>query len=173
MKIRKEELNDKEQIFVVVEEAFKGVEHSDGSEQFLVDKLRESDSYINELSIVALEEDKIIAHVMFTILKISFEGKEYEMLSLAPVSVSPQFQNKGIGTEIIEYGLKVAKEIGYKSVFVLGDNKYYSRFGFKDTTIYNINSPFDVPSDYYMGLELEKGSLNMKGATIIYPKEFF
>ena len=66
MIIRKEELKDKEEIYNLVKEAFKNAEHSDGQEHNLVNKLRNSESFIPELSLVAEDNEKIAAHIMYT-----------------------------------------------------------------------------------------------------------
>ena len=47
---------------------------------------------------------------------------------------------------IIE-GIKIAKNMGFKSVIVLGHDKYYPRFGFKPANIWGIKAPFDVPNE--------------------------
>ena len=64
--IRKEEIKDKEEIYNLVKEAFKNAEHSDGQEHNLVNKLRNSESFIPELALVAEDNDKIAAHIMYT-----------------------------------------------------------------------------------------------------------
>ena len=43
-----------------------------------------------------------------------------ESLALAPVSVTPIHQRKGIGGKLIVAALDKAKELGYGSVVVLG-----------------------------------------------------
>jgi len=65
-------------------------------------------------------------------------------LALAPVSVLPDYQNKGIGSKLILQGLKISKEIGFKSIIVLGYETYYPRFGFKSASKWGIKAPFDV-----------------------------
>mgnify|MGYP002410537600 CR=1 FL=1 len=157
----------------VVEKAFENEEHSDHREQFLVAKLRKSDVFIPELSLIAEINKKIVGHSLMTKLIIKDGEKEYESLALAPVSVLPEYQNKGIGTGLIEESLKLAEEMGFKSVIVLGHDRYYPRFGFKPANTWGIKAPFDVPDESFMALELEKGSLdNIKG-TVAYCKEFF
>jgi predicted N-acetyltransferase YhbS len=94
-------------------------------------------------------------------------------LALAPVSVVPEHQNKGIGSALISESLKIAKEIGFKSVIVLGHDKYYPRFGFKPASTWGIKAPFDVPDEFFMALELGDGALEDISGTVVYSKEFF
>ncbi|GAA0713357.1 N-acetyltransferase [Paraclostridium ghonii] len=171
--IRKENRKDKEVIYNLIKEAFKSAQHSDGSEQDLVNRLRNSINYIQELSLVATCDNTIVGHIMFT--KISIDNGEYEneSLALAPLSVLPKYQRKGIGSRLINEGLKIAKDLGYKSVVVLGSEKYYPKFGFEEAKNFEINPPFDAPSENFMIIELEPGSLkNVKGV-VKYSKEFF
>lgn len=171
--IRQETKEDYRSTEAVVEKAFKDAENSDHNEQILVEKLRRSDAFIPELSLVAELNEEIIGHIMLTKLFIENEGDIYESLALAPVSVLPQYQNKGIGSKLINQSLKIAKRFGYKSVIVLGHEKYYPRFGFKCASIWGIKAPFDVPDEAFMALELEAGSLDGVTGSVVYSKEFF
>lgn len=58
VEIRQENKNDYEKIYNVVKTAFETAEHSDGNEQDLVVALRNSDSFIPELSLVAIKDNK-------------------------------------------------------------------------------------------------------------------
>lgn len=171
--IRQEKVADYKRVESVVEKAFKNAEYSDHREQFLVANLRKSEAFIPELSLVAELVGEIVGHIMFTKLPIKSEEKVHKSLALAPVSVLPEHQNKGIGSDLINKGLKIAKELGFKSVIVLGHEKYYPKFGFKPSVLWGIKPPFDVPEEVFMALELESGSLTKAAGTVIYPKEFF
>lgn len=170
--IRQETEKDYKLSETVVEKAFKNAEHTDHKEHLLVAKLRKSDAFIPELSLVAELDGEIVGHIMLTKLLIENEGSKYDSLALAPVSVVPEHQNKGIGSELISESLKIAKELGLKSVIVLGHDKYYPRFGFKPASTWGIKAPFDVPDEAFMALELEDGSLEDISGTVVYSKEF-
>lgn len=171
--IRQETEKDYKLSETVVEKAFKNIEHSDHKEQFLVAKLRKSNAFIPELCLVAEINDEIVGHIMFTKLLIKEGENRHESLALAPVSVLPEYQNKGIGSKLILQGLKTSKEMGFKSVIVLGHDKYYPLFGFRTASKWGIKAPFDVPDESFMALELEDGSLGGVTGTVVYSKEFF
>jgi predicted N-acetyltransferase YhbS len=171
--IRQEDEKDYKTIESVVEQAFTSPEYSTPNEHLLVAKLRKSNAFIPELSLVAEVDGRIVGHAMLTKLMIKSGEKEYESLALAPVSVLPAYQNRGIGSALIHESLKIAKNLGFKSVIVLGHEKYYPRFGFKPASTWGIKAPFDVSDNVFMALELENGSLNGVKGTVIYPKEFF
>jgi predicted N-acetyltransferase YhbS len=170
--IRQERESDYKQSEYVVEKAFENAEYSDHKEQFLVAGLRKSDAFIPELSLVAEHDGKVTGHIMLTRLHIMNGEKSYESLALAPVSVLPEYQNLGLGSILIIESLRIAKEIGFKSVIVLGHEKYYPRFGFKPASLWGIKAPFDVPDENFMALELENGSLEGTAGMVVYPKEF-
>ena len=170
MHIRTEREEDYSQIYEVVKKAFEKAEHSDGNEQDLVEKLRKNKAYINSLSLVCEDNDKIVGYVMFTKNKI---GK-VTGLTLAPLAILPKYQHRRLGTLLVKSGLKIAKELGYEYVVVLGNPKYYNRFGFVTSKEFGIKSPFDVPSKNFMALNLidndDREDLN---AVVEYPKPFF
>ncbi|MDQ1855176.1 GNAT family N-acetyltransferase [Chryseobacterium sp. WLY505] len=171
--IRQEEKKDHQQVFQLTEEAFREMEHSDHQEQFLVEKLRKSEAFIPELSLVAEDEKGTIAgHILFTKIKIVNEEKSFDSLALAPVSVKPEFQNQGIGAKLILEGHHIAKELGYKSVILIGHEKYYPRFGYKKTSNFGISFPFDIPEENGMAIELIKDGLQDKKGVVKYPQEF-
>ncbi|MDW9380439.1 GNAT family N-acetyltransferase [Chryseobacterium sp. JV558] len=173
MTIRKEEEKDHQQVFQLTEEAFKEMEHSDHQEQFLVEKLRQSEAFIPELSLVAENEDgRIAGHILFTKLKIVNGTESFESLALAPVSVKPEFQNQGLGGKLIAEGHRIAEELGYQSVILIGHENYYPRFGYKKTSNFGISFPFDIPEENGMAVELVKDGLKDKKGMVKYPKEF-
>ena len=110
MIIRQETKNDRTNVFNVIESAFKDAEFADNTEQFLVERLRKSVAFIPELSMVAEIDGKIVGHILLTKLKIKNKSTEFDSLALAPVSVLPEFQGKGIGGKLILESHKKAKE---------------------------------------------------------------
>ncbi|WP_172625677.1 GNAT family N-acetyltransferase [Chryseobacterium panacisoli] len=173
MTIRREEEKDHEKVFYLVEEAFRDMEHSDHQEQFLVEKLRLSDAFIPELSLVAEDENgEIAGHILFTKITIEGDGESFRSLALAPVSVKPEFQNQGIGGKLISQGHHIAKELGYESVILVGHENYYPRFGYKKTSNFGISFPFDIPEENGMAVELVKDGLKNKKGVVKYPQEF-
>lgn len=173
MTIRKEEEKDHKKVFQLIEEAFRNMEHSDHQEHFLVEKLRKSDAFIAELSLVAEDEQgEITGHILFTKIKIDNGPESYESLALAPVSVKPEFQNKGVGGKLILQGHAIARELGYSSIILIGHENYYPRFGYEKTSNFGISFPFDIPEENGMAIELTENGLKNKKGVVKYPKEF-
>ncbi|WP_294956959.1 N-acetyltransferase [uncultured Flavobacterium sp.] len=171
--LRQENKNDFQSVFQLIEKAFEKEEYSDHKEQFLVERLRKSDAFIPELSIVAELDGKIVGHILFTKLKIKNDLNSFESLALAPVSVLPEFQGKGIGSKLILHGHEIAKDLGYKSVILLGHQDYYPRFGYEICEKYNIKMPFDVPAENCMVIALTEDGLKDVNGEVVYPSVFF
>lgn len=166
--IRVEQENDFQAIKEVNDLAF-GQE----GESNLIDKIRKSSAFISDLSLVVETEDKeIVGHILFSIVVIETAEGNVQSLALAPVAVKPDYQNEGIGSSLIREGLKRSKELGYRSVIVLGHSTYYPRFGFIPASEKDIKSPFEVPDEAFMVIELQKGALDGVQGTVSYPEAF-
>ncbi|MBK7009787.1 MAG: N-acetyltransferase [Saprospiraceae bacterium] len=167
--LRQETQDDFKDVFEVNHTAF-----GQDNEAKLVGALRNNSAvFVPELSIVAIENNKIIGHILFTKIKIKDRnGNLHESLGLAPMAVRPEFQKKGIGGQLIRKGFEAAKDLGFKSIIVLGHEHYYPKFGFEPADKWNIKAPFDVPSNVFMAIELVKDGLKNISGTVIYPKEF-
>ena len=173
IRIRQETKADHLKVHELIASAFQNEEHSDHREQFLVERLRKSNAFIAELSLVAEIENEIVGHIMLTKIQIENENKSFESLALAPVSVKPEFQRKGIGSKLIIESHAIAKSLGYKSIIVLGHEGYYPRFGYERTNKYHIEMPFDVPEENCMVISLSENGLLGVSGEVKYPKEFF
>lgn len=167
MLIRKVMENDFADIYNVVKEAFSSAEHTDGNEHNLVNALRAGDAYIPELSLLAEVDGKIIGHIMFSKIKI---GNSTEV-ALAPLSVLPEYQNRGVGTKLVKAAHDIARQLGYHYSVVLGSEEYYPRFGYIPASKVGIKAPFEVSEENYMVFELNSLDNKIEG-TVQYSPEF-
>ena len=138
----------------------------------LINQLRSKDSFVNELSIVAEYEGQLVGHLLFTPVDIKNEFKSHQTLTLAPMAVIPEYQKKSLGSLMIIFGLQEARELGYRSVIVLGHPSYYPKFGFVPASKWNITSPFPAPDEAFMALELIPDSLVSIKGMVVFPTEF-
>ena len=173
IKIRKEEKEDFKKVFELIRLAFENEELSDHKEQFLVERLRNSDAFVPELSLIAEVDNQIAGYILLT--KINIEDKDkntYTSLALAPVAVLPNYQGKGIGDKLIQAAHDIAKKMGFGSVMLLGHENYYPKFGYKLTKEFGIKLPFEVPEENCMAIELSQNALQNVSGVVRYPKEF-
>lgn len=77
-----------------------------------------------------------------------------------------------MGSQLIIKGLETSRELGFKSVIVLGHEFYYPIFGFAPASQWGIKSLFDVPNEVFMALGLVFGRLDGVSGLVEYPKEF-
>jgi len=166
--IRKESLSDFGSIREVNNQAFNQKQEGE-----LVENLRENPDFVPELSLVASDGNKIIGHILFFPVTIVGEKETILSLSLAPLAVLPQYQKKGVGGALIKEGLRIAKEMGYHSVVVLGHPDYYPKFGFQKASNWSIKEPFGAPDEAMMAMELKDNSLRFGGGMINYPRVYY
>ncbi len=164
--IRQEKQDDFEQIYDLVKVAFETAKVSNGKEQDFVNQLRSSVNYIPELALVAEENHKLVGHIMLTKNHINSCSGKTETLLLAPISVALEYRNKGIGSKLISKGFVLARDMGYRSVVLVGDPAYYNRFGFKKSTDFGIRHLQDIPEEYVLACELIPGALDGISGTI-------
>lgn len=167
--LRQETEADFKEIFEINRIAF-----GQDNEAKLVDALRNNPHvFVPGLSIVATVNSKTIGHILFSKIIIRNDnGIQHKSLALAPMAVHPDFQKKGIGGNLINKGIEAAKYLGFKSIIVLGHEHYYPKFGFEPAEKWGIKAPFEVPSNAFMAIELEKNGLKNISGIVIYPKEF-
>ncbi|MGL5937185.1 MAG: GNAT family N-acetyltransferase [Phocaeicola sp.] len=167
--IRQEVVEDYAMVFDLIERAFRSEKESDHKEQFLVTRLRGTESFIPQLSLVAVLGSKIVGHILLTQIKIG----DATSLALAPVSVLPEYQRDGVGSMLIKEAHLKAKELGYNSIILLGHKDYYPRFGYVKAEKFGIKLPFDVPSEFVMAIELLPDALENISGTVEYHPTFF
>jgi putative acetyltransferase len=139
------------------------------AEANLVDVLRETARPV--ISLVAVEDETIVGHIMFTPVELS-GSSSLMIMGLAPMAVAPDRQRSGIGSALAKEGLNWCKEIGAGAVVVLGHAAYYPRFGFVPASTMNIRCEYDVPDEVFMVLELTSGYLAGAIGAIRYHEAF-
>ncbi|MCB0550424.1 MAG: N-acetyltransferase [Phaeodactylibacter sp.] len=167
VKIRAEEARDYAAIREVNDAAFE-----QGKEGQLVEALRAMPDFITGLSLVAEAGDKIVGHILFSPAEIRDKQAVHPIIALAPMAVLPSCQGRGIGSQLVEEGLRRAQQLGYTAVIVLGHEWFYPRFGFRPASRWNIRCPFPVPDAAFMAIELQQGALKGVKGVVRYSKPF-
>ena len=136
------------------------------AEAELVQKLQQAK--VELISLVALLDDKLVGHILFSPVTVKDAGEAFTAVALGPVAVSPNHQQKGIGSELCRSGLAACLQAGHELVFVLGHPTYYPRFGFMCAPPLGLHCQFDVPEDAFMVAELAPGALQNRRGTVYY-----
>ncbi|MEM9721783.1 MAG: N-acetyltransferase [Bacteroidota bacterium] len=171
--IRPESSHDYESVEDLVQAAFANEPLSDQSESLLVHRLRNSPSFVPELSLIAEHEGRIIGHILLTEIIVQNDSQIFPGLALAPVSVHPEYQGKGIGSKLIEEAHRRATTLGYPFIVLIGHESYYPRFGYEPAGKYGIEFPFKVPPQNAMVKALAEEGLNGLRGRVQYDKAFF
>jgi putative acetyltransferase len=159
MKIRPEKNDDILAIRKINEQAFK-----QQGEANIVDEMRQCCP--EKIALVACEGELIIGYILFTPVVIKTDNEsEIKGMGLVPLAVLPEFQNQGIGSELVKAGLTAMREIKTPFVVVLGHPEYYPRFGFVPSSYYGIRSEYaNIPEDVFMIYVINETCLkNIKG----------
>jgi putative acetyltransferase len=165
MRIRPESPGDHEAVADVTRAAF-GRE----DEARIVDAVRASDGFVPELSLVAEEDGTVVGHVLLSYVLL--EGPDARVLQLAPVSVRPERQRRGIGSALIAEALRLADERGEPLVLVLGHPEYYPRLGFRPASELGIVPPsVEIPDEAFMAIALRSYTPGLRGR-VVFPPAF-
>lgn len=169
MQIRTETAEDYREVFEVNYLAFGNRE----DESQLIEKIRKSEGFIPELSIVAVEEGKIKGHILLSKAIVEGERRKYDVIVLAPIAVHPDAQGRGIGGSLIEEGKQRCRELGYSVILLIGHPSYYPQFGFKPARTYALELlQFPVPDEVFQVCGLTEGALDEIEGELIYPEVF-
>jgi putative acetyltransferase len=141
--IRQETAQDASVISSLITEAFNDHPHSNQTEAQIVNSLRTDSALI--ISLVAEINKTLVGHIAFS--QILINDKFCGWYGLAPVSVSPKFQQQGVGSALILEGLKQLKVLGAKGCVLLGEPEYYSRFNFNTCDKLTFEG---APAEYFL-----------------------
>ncbi len=123
------------------------------------------------MSLVAEKASQVVGHILFSDLPIITGDGTVAALALAPMAVLPDCQRQGIGSALVQSGLKACRQQGHRVVVVLGHAHFYPRFGFSPTLAAHLESPFSG-SVSFMALELVPGALDGVVGRVQYPPPF-
>lgn len=168
--IRQERPEDIDAIRNVTRQAFEHSGFGHQGEAELIDRLRKSCRPF--VSLVACADEQIVGHILFTPVTIHGDH-QFHGMGLAPVSVLPQHQKAGIGSLMVQTGLKQLREDGIPFVVVLGHPAYYTKFQFLPAADSGITHGFDgVPQEVFFVNMLEPDTSKVKpqGVACYHPE---
>lgn len=155
IEVRLERDQDRDAIRALVDSAFPTPDEAN-----LVDRLRADGDVV--YSLVASEGGVVVGHALFSRMTAPFRA-----VGLAPVSTAAANRRQGIAARLIEDGLARARRDGWEGVFVLGDPRYYGRFGFDAALAARFSSPY--AGEHFMALTLGAALPTLAGVVAYAP----
>ena len=132
----------------------------------LVERLRHDRGWISPFSVVCERENTVVA--MACCSRLDVVGAP--ALALGPVAVTPHWQAKGLGSEMVQTLIDAARQAGERVIVVLGDPGYYARFGFVPADSLGITGPYESAGDSFAALPLV--SVGVPGGWATYASAF-
>ena len=143
---------------------------SQENEADLIEKLRNRG--VLTISLVAILNSEVVGHIAFSPVTVESKSSSWEAIALAPMAVLPEYQRKGIGSQLVYAGLDECQRLGHQIVVVLGHPAYYPRFSFVLAKHKGIECEYEVPEEAWMILELREGALAGRRGTVKFQPEF-
>ncbi|MGN1019431.1 MAG: GNAT family N-acetyltransferase [Aristaeellaceae bacterium] len=146
-------------------DAFWDVYRPGCEEHYLVHRLHEQQACALEL--VAEEDGALIGHAacVRAELRPACGRVLTDVLCLGPLTVSPARQRRGVGSALMDRTVAMAREQGFRAIFLTGSPAYYGRFGYRPTTDWHITLPDGSAFPELMALPLYDGALDNLAGT--------
>ena len=162
MRIREERREDFDRIDAVLDEAF-----GDEPVERLVRLIRASEHYVPGLAFVAVDErGRVVGHTMLSYAELEEGGR---VLQLSPLGVEPDRQRQGFGSALVRHALAAADELEYPLVVLVGDPRYYNRFGFVPSGELGILPPASEPDAPWQAVRLGAYDASLRGRLRLPP----
>ena len=159
--VRKEYPADIDVIRALVSAAFPSP-----AEAELVDAVRAAGRL--SISLVAVEGGDVMGHVAFS--PVTVEGVTLG-LGLAPVAVRADRRGRGVAERLVREGLGLCRNAAVGLVVVLGDPRYYTRFGFEPARRLELRDEYQA-GDAFQAVELISGTIPPGGGLVRFCPEF-
>lgn len=152
--------------------AFANSELGHDGEADLIELIREQSE--DCLSLIAVDGFRVVGHILFSPATIRTPKDTFHGMGLAPISVLPSEQHKGIGSRLISEGLNRLKTLECNFVIVAGHPDFYPRFGFRSAAEQRIRHGFEgMPQEIFFLLRTQDGIADrVRGGKAFYHKAF-
>lgn len=175
--IRVEKESDFRNVENLVRESFWNVYRPGCTEHFVLHKMRNDSGFIPELSLIMEENGNLIGQSVFykTSIKDEKSGIPFEILSLGPICISPDYKRKGYGKKLLDFAFDKAKKLGFGASCFEGNFDFYGKCGCKIASTKNLHyeGVEDSEAGFFLCKELEPGFLENKSGTYSTPEIYF
>lgn len=158
--LRSETPGDYRAVEELTREAFWDVYVPGCTEHYFLHQMRAHPGFLPALSTVAVLDGQLVGHIAYSKAAVISDTAEHEVISFGPLSVAPACQKSGVGSALVLHTLELAAEQGYRAVVILGDPRYYHRFGFRSAEKWDITDCDGKFSPAMMAYPLYSGALD-------------
>lgn len=168
IELRLQQPADYRETEIVTREAFWNHFSPGCNEHYLLHIMRGSPAFLPQLDVVAVHNGRIVGNIVYMKAVIQGDdGKAYEVLSLGPISVLPEYQRKGVGRKLIAHTRRLACKMGFRAILLCGDPAYYGRQGFEAAERFGIRTADNMYAAALQACELYENALSgIKGRYI-------
>lgn len=159
--VRPEQPGDEPAIGAVYVAAF-----DDASEADLVTRLRGSEAWVPELSLVVQQEEQIVAHALLS----RVAAGDSEALALGPIAILPDHQRGGLGTALVRMGLDRARAMNFECVVAIGPPTFLASCGFRPAGPRGLKTEMELPPDAFQVAEL--APMGVTPGLVLWPEEW-
>jgi len=145
--------DDSPAIEALLDEAFGADRHKKQSYRF-----RQHVGPVEALSLVARDRGRVVGTIRQWPVAITGAPAGTQALLLGPIGVAADRRGERIGDRLMRESLRLADELGFTIVLLVGELTYYGRFGFRSAAAHGLFMPGEDPKRLQV-LELDPGAL--------------
>jgi len=153
--IRHERFADIDAREALLDQAFGDTRYRKSSE-----RLREDRLPAEGLAFIAAEARRVVGTARLWNVGCGISALGAKALLLGPVAVPEDCRGRGIGGDLVRRSLSEAHRLGYAAVILVGDEPYYSRFGFSGEKTGALWMPGPFERHRLLAVELIPGALD-------------
>lgn len=158
--LRLETPNDYRPVEELTRDAFWGFSRPTCDEHYLAHTLRLSPAFVPALDYVALDGERLVGNVMYSVAHVEGENGMHKVLTFGPLSVLPAYWRRGVGSALMRHTIAEAARLGERAIVFYGHPDYYPRFGFRRAEAFGITAPSGNSFDALMAMPLYDGALD-------------
>lgn len=159
--VRPEQPGDQPEIAAILLATF-----DDAAEAELVERLRGSEAWVPELSIVVQQEDQLVAYALLS----RVTAGDSDALALGPVGVLPIHQRGRLGTALVRMALDRARNLGFGCAVAIGPPPFLAACGFRPAKPRGLTTAMNVPEAAFQVAELAPGGVTP--GPVLWPDEW-
>lgn len=142
-------------------------------EHYLLHCLRGDAAFVPELSLVAEVDGRIVGGIWYSKSQVKTKTQTHPILTFGPLCVAPEYQGTGVGGQLLEKSMRIAKEAGYSGIIIFGEPGYYPKHGFVTCDNFGITTADGKNFDAFMGIELQDGAFEQMRGGRFFEAEVF